>query len=64
MQLLEERDAELERVDKVVAGLRESATSRDSALAEARRALSSKEAALRDKEARWVVGAWVSRGMW
>lgn len=52
-QLLEERDAELERVDSVVAGLREAATSREAALAEARRALSAKEVALREREARW-----------
>ena len=57
MQLLEERDAELERLETVASGLREAAASRDLVAAEARRALSSKDSALRDKEARWV-GPW------
>lgn len=52
VQLLEERDAELERVDIVLAGLREAAATRDAALSEARTSLAAKEAALRDKEAR------------
>lgn len=52
VQLLQERDAELDRADKVLAGLREAASKRDAALAEARRGLAAKEAALRDKEAR------------
>lgn len=52
VQLLQERDAELERADQVLVGLREAATARDAALAEARRGLAAKEAALRDKEAR------------
>ena len=54
LQLLEERDAELERVDTVMAGLKEAATTREAALQETRRTLSDKEAALRDREARWV----------
>ncbi len=52
VQLLQERDAELDRADKVLAGLREAASKRDADLAEARRGLAAREAALRDKEAR------------
>lgn len=51
-QLLEERDAELERLESVAGGLRESAASHQAGLAEARRQLSEREAALREKDAR------------
>lgn len=52
LKLLEERDAELERVDAVMTGLREAAATREAALQEARHTLGCREAALRDKEAR------------
>ena len=55
VQLLEERDAELERVDAVMTGLREAAATREAALQEARHTLGCREAALRDKEARWAM---------
>ena len=51
-QLLEERDAELERTDLVLTGVKEAAAAKEVALAEARRALAEREAALRDREAR------------
>ena len=53
LQLLEERDAELERMDTVMGGLREAAATRETALQEARLSLGDREAALWDKEARW-----------
>ena len=51
-QLLEERDAKLERLEAATAGLREAGAAHNAGLAEARRQLAEKEAALRDKEAR------------
>ena len=40
-------------MDTVMGGLREAAATREAALQEARRSLGDREAALRDKEARW-----------
>ena len=54
MQLLEERDAELERLEKELGGLRQAGAAHNSGLAEARRLAAEREAALREKEARCV----------
>ena len=64
LQLLEERDAELERMDSVMGGLREAAATREAALQEARRSLGDVQAALREKEARWGIGSRVEAAGW
>lgn len=61
LQLLEERDAELERLEKELASHREAGAAHNSGLAEARRLAVEREAALRE-EARCVhlmAGGWI-----
>ncbi|PRW33759.1 hypothetical protein C2E21_7472 [Chlorella sorokiniana] len=52
LKLLEERDAELERLEKELANQREADAAHNTGLAEARRLAAEREAALREKEAR------------
>ncbi|GAB4823137.1 hypothetical protein N2152v2_010183 [Parachlorella kessleri] len=52
LKLLEERDLELERLEAVNSGLKETAAAKELALAETKRLLSEKDTALREKEVR------------